>query len=539
MSMRFRVVREDTIHEFEFDRERVTVGRGPSNDVVLEDSAVARRHGAFERQPDGSLVWSCTAPTAFRRAGAEVDRTSSDEPRRWALVDGDIVEIDGSASAIAIEVLTAESAPTARPYFVELTPVADAVGPVLIDVARQMAVDSGPGAVLEAFRKLLQHSGVAGGRATLVVLSGANEYHNEAWTFGDEGCGPTPDPTSVMGAATDDIAARWRTSHCIAVIGDEALVPIGEGTLDALIVYRLKSLSPEVVRTLSAAASALRPFAHLFVTRLRAEREHGALVEENRYFRARQRQHYLFKELVCESRAMRAVHDRLKQMRNEDRPVLFAGEAGTGKELLARLLHHESPRTEQMLMRVNCAEYADETANFELFGSSADDRAAGPRKGVFELARQGTVLLEEIDVLQPMVQAKLCRALKENEVRRIGESVGRPVGARLIASVHRDVSECVAEGRLRRDLYMMFRDQTIVVPSLRDRREDILPLARKFLGVYAARYGRHVDGFSAEAETRMMDHFWPGNVRELQARVEASVLGTNGPRVGVAQLGLS
>jgi DNA-binding NtrC family response regulator len=324
----------------------------------------------------------------------------------------------------------------------------------------------------------------------------------------------------------------------VAVLGDLVLVPVGDGELEGVIAFEGDGVNERIVATVNEVAGALRPFAQLFVRRLRSQRMHGAVVEENRYFRARQREHYLFKELVRESEAMRAVHERLELLRDSDEPILFAGEAGTGKELLARLLHHGSARADQMIMRVNCAEFADESANIELFGSSGDDSTAGPRKGVFELARHGTVLLEEIDMLPPMVQAKLCRLLKESEVRRVGDSVGRPVTARLIATGHRDVSDCVVEGRLRRDLYLLLRDQTIVVPSLRDRRADILPLARKFLGGYAARYGRNVDGFTPEAESRMLAHGWPGNVRELQARVEASVLGTNGPRVGVVHLGL-
>lgn len=538
MSMKFRVVRDEVIHEFEFDRECVTFGRGPSNDVVLEEHGVARRHGMFERQADGRLLWRCAGPAAFHRAGAEVERSEPEDPRQWEVASGDVVKLEGATTAIEIEVLTAVDTPVVRPVFIEFSPTDFDATHVLVRLAQRIATEATPAAVLEAFETLLEQRGVKDTRATLVVLSGADQYHNDAWAFSERGCGLAADPTSLFGAAAPEISQRWRTEHCLAILGESALVPIGEGALDALLMCEKPGLSPEDARVVAGLALALRPFAQLFVNRLHAKRQRGALIEENRYFRARQRQHYLFKELVTESRAMRDVHSRLSGLRDDGRPVLFAGEAGTGKELLARLMHHESQRADQMIMRVNCAEFADERANIELFGSAGEDGAAGPRKGVFELVRQGTVLLEEIDLLPPQVQAKLCRLLKENEVRRVGDSVGRPVGARLIATVHRDVSESVAEGRLRRDLYLLLRDQTILVPALRDRREDILPLARKFLVVYGARYGRHVDGFTPDAEKRMLDHFWPGNVRELQARVEASVLGTNGPRVGIAQLGL-
>lgn len=533
MSLRFRVLEGANVHEFEFDRDRVTIGRGPTNDVVLEHAEISRKHGAFERRADGSVLWSTDQHAALVRSGADVAQTDGSSPSSWELRRGDVLRLGPSdAQALVIEVLSTHVEPPPTPTFTPLpTAPADLLDEALA-LAGQLASDDVAAALLDGFQRMLTTRGVANARVTLVLLSGPDEFKNDAWSVADDACSASGDPTAALGDAVQTIRAAWRGAPSVAAIGDLAIFGVGDPT-DALLVVQ----HPQPPTTAVAeVAAVIRPLAKVAVARLRANRKFCALTEENRFFRDRQRQHYLVKELVRDSDAMRAVHERLRALQHDSRPVLFAGEAGTGKELFARLLHHDSERADQMLLRVNCAEVADESANIELFGTT--DGLVGPSKGVLELAQGGTVLLEEIDLLPPMVQAKLCRTLKENEVRRLGDAVARPIRARVIGSIHRDVSEAITEGRLRRDLYLLFRDQTVIVPALRDRRKDILPLATKFLHSYAGRYARDVRGFTEDAQARMLQHFWPGNVRELQARVEAAVLGTSDALVDVAHLGL-
>ena len=223
---------------------------------------------------------------------------------------------------------------------------------------------------------------------------------------------------------------------------------------------------------------------------------------------------------------MKAVYKALNAMVSMDGPVLILGEAGTGKELLARALHHLGPRREGMFISTHCGRLSDEVLGVELFGCVASELAGAvaARKGIFELAQDGTVYLEEIDMLSPMMQGKLVRMLKEGEVRRVGDSVGRRVNARLIASTHRDVQESVRAGRLRPDLYILLKESLLRVPSLRERREDLLPLARTFLKIYARRYNKSACAFDEGIAETLMAHDWPGNVRELQSLVEAAVL---------------
>jgi hypothetical protein len=547
MTVRFRVSRGDDVREFEFDRQAVTIGRGPLNDVVLDCTCVARRHGTLSSDPTGRLTWICPAsgcPTTLERAGGTVARTEGEGETRWELHCGDVVRLgDDDVSAI-VEIIDCQPA-TTEPIVIPFGTASIDTGAaaVLNDVAWGLAREPDPGVVLHGFERLLHAVNVPTGSSTLVAFSGADDFRNHAWVLEPGGgyC-PGPDPIIAMGTAGQTAVSRWRADRSIVVLDEVILIPFGTNSVDAVIVNRRpESVPPGVLSAIADVARWLEPYVEMFIARRDLEREHSAIVEENRYFRERQREHYLYKELVCESDAMQQVHSDVKRHAATCDPVLITGEAGTGKELLARFLHHSGQHSHEMFLRVGCASYPDESANRELFGETASATAPGlgPRKGVFELARQGTVFLEEIDRLAPMVQAKLCRALKECEVRRVGESIGRPIRARLVASIHRDLSEAVSEGRLRRDLYLLLKKQTIAVPALRNRPEDILPLARNFLAVYADRYGRAAKGFTDAAEARLAAHSWPGNVRELQSRVESGVLGTSGSLLKPSHLGLS
>lgn len=545
MTVRFRVTRGDEVREFEFDRQTVTLGRGPLNDVVLDCGDVARRHGTLSSAPSGSLTWTCSAcgcPSTWRRDGAILDRTDGDAETRWPLESGDVVRLgDDQTPGVTIEIINsrcAEVEPIAIPF--GTSPVDGDAAAILNDVAWGLAREPDPGVVLDGFRRLLESVNVSPGESTLVAFSRAEDFRNDAWVLDRTGgFSPAPDPIIAMGGAGQTAITRWRSDRAVALLDDVILIPFGTNSVDAVLVNRRTKPAPSVLRAVADVARWLEPYVEMFVAHRALEREHASVVEENRYFRTRQREHYLFKELVRESEAMKAVHEQIDHHAGTRAPVLITGEAGTGKELHARFMHHSS-NADEMFLRVSCAEYADESANRELFGQTATSTApgSGPRKGVLELARRGTVFLHEIDRLAPMVQAKLCRAIKEEEVRRVGESIGHPIRSRLIASVHRDLNDAVTEGRLRRDLYLLLKPQTIAVPPLREREADILPLARNFLNVYAARYGRQVDGFSDDAEARLLDHRWPGNVRELQARIEAALLGTPSTMIEPPHLGL-
>ncbi|HZU99836.1 MAG TPA: sigma 54-interacting transcriptional regulator [Planctomycetota bacterium] len=216
-----------------------------------------------------------------------------------------------------------------------------------------------------------------------------------------------------------------------------------------------------------------------------------------------------------------------------DSTVLVTGESGTGKEVVARLLHARSPRRSGAFVDVNCGALAPTLVDAELFGhekgafTGADKR----REGKLELARGGTLFLDEIGELALDAQVKLLRVLEERRLVRVGGKEDVPVDFRLVAATHRDLEQLVKEGKFRQDLFYRLEVIRIGVPPLRQRKGDILPLARLFLGRQRQRTGRSVEGFAPEAEKRLLEHDWPGNARELRNVVERAVVLGEGPKV--------
>jgi DNA-binding NtrC family response regulator len=206
--------------------------------------------------------------------------------------------------------------------------------------------------------------------------------------------------------------------------------------------------------------------------------------------------------------------------------VLITGQSGTGKELIARMVHNLSSRREGSFIPVHCAALAENLLESELFGHErgAFTGAVATRKGRFELADGGTIFLDEVGEIPPAVQVKLLRVLQEREFERVGGTRSISVDVRIIAATNRDLKEEVADGRCREDLYYRLNVFPIPLPPLADRREAILPLADYFLKKFVVASGKTIDRFTAEARTAMENYHWPGNVRELQNVVERAVI---------------
>ncbi|MDE2805169.1 MAG: sigma-54 dependent transcriptional regulator [Gemmatimonadota bacterium] len=244
--------------------------------------------------------------------------------------------------------------------------------------------------------------------------------------------------------------------------------------------------------------------------------------------------------LIAESEAMQPVLSVIERVGPSRANVLITGEHGTGKEVVARWLHVLSDRAGQDLVTVNAGGFSEGIFESEVFGhvKGAFTDAKSGRIGCFELAHEGTLFLDEIANVSLRQQGTLLRVIETGEIRRVGSSKVRRVDVRVISATNASLHETVARGDFREDLFYRLNTVEIALPPLRDRGEDVLLLARHFLRKQAARYGRAMEGFSADAEAALLGHAWPGNVRELQHAVERAVLLARGTRIQASDFGL-
>ena len=233
-----------------------------------------------------------------------------------------------------------------------------------------------------------------------------------------------------------------------------------------------------------------------------------------------------FYDLLGKSAAMQQVYQHIRAVARVDSTVLIDGETGTGKELVARAIHAASHRKGKPFVAVNCAGLTESLLSSQLFGHKrgAFTGAIEDHQGLFEAANGGTLLLDEIGDIPMTVQNQLLRVLQEREIVRLGETRPRKIDVRLLAATHRSLSDEVAKGNFRPDLFYRIRVARIAVPALRERREDVPLLAASFLAQFSAAAGKQVTELSHEAVRLLMDHPWPGNVRELRSAIEFAVI---------------
>jgi DNA-binding NtrC family response regulator len=242
--------------------------------------------------------------------------------------------------------------------------------------------------------------------------------------------------------------------------------------------------------------------------------------------------------IVAKSATMRQVVDLARRVAKVDSTVLITGESGSGKERIARLVHDESTRAAGAFIAVNCGAITETLLESELFGHArgAFTGATSDRPGLFEAANGGTLLLDEVGEVSPGMQVKLLRALQEREIRRVGENRNRRVDVRILAATNRDLAHGVAGGAFRQDLYYRLKVVELHVPPLRERRDDVLPLARVLLADAALRMKRKISSLAPSAADQLLRHEWPGNVRELENAMERAVALARGNRVELEDL---
>jgi len=237
--------------------------------------------------------------------------------------------------------------------------------------------------------------------------------------------------------------------------------------------------------------------------------------------------------IVGNSPGLLQVLEKVRIAAPSDVSVLILGESGTGKEKIAESIHNLSGRRKHPLIRVNCAALPPALIESELFGheKGAFTGASERRSGKFEMAQKGTIFLDEIGEMSLSMQVKLLHVLQEKQIDRIGGKSPIDLDIRIIAATNRNLEKEVAEGRFRLDLYYRLNVFPITLPPLRERKEDIMPLAAHFVQLFAARFGKTVTGFSTSVSKQLLNYDWPGNIRELQHLIERSVLMCQGDTI--------
>jgi len=244
---------------------------------------------------------------------------------------------------------------------------------------------------------------------------------------------------------------------------------------------------------------------------------------------------------IFRSQAMQQVVRTVERIAPSDATVLITGESGTGKEVIADLVHALSPRSKNRIIKINCAALPRELIESELFGSvkGAFTGANADRDGLFRQAEGGTLFLDEISEMPVDTQSKLLRVLQDQEVRPVGSKTSYKTNCRIVAATNRHPEDAIKDGKLREDLFYRISALSVYLPPLRERRDDIMPLANSFLRRFSAQASRDLRGFKPEAVERLTSFDWPGNIRQLQNEIQRAVLLSEGDEVAISDLSVA
>jgi DNA-binding NtrC family response regulator len=344
----------------------------------------------------------------------------------------------------------------------------------------------------------------------------------------------------VKTAASMSEAARLLDGRAFDLVFTDLRLPDTDGMQ---VLNRIKSENPdtEVILmtahgSLDIAISAIKRGAYYYVEKpftpdeiiMLTERalQFAGIKQENRVLKstfAGEKESY---GMIGRSQQMRQIYETIRATAPSEASVLIEGESGTGKELIATAVHLQSKRASRPFIRINCAAFPPDLIESELFGykKGAFTGADRDKRGLIEAAATGTLLLDEIAEMPAHLQAKLLRVLQERKLRRLGDEQEAPVDFRLISSTNRNTLQATREGLLREDLYFRISTVKITVPPLRERPDDLLPLADYFLQRYAEKYHKQIRSISQPALSLLTRYDWPGNIRELESVIERAVL---------------
>jgi Nif-specific regulatory protein len=472
---------------YRLDSAEIEIGKAPACTIALGDPAAGWKHCSVRRVGDRFLLTDYRTPAGIHVNGKRVWE-------HW-LADGDQFRIGETVLLFRKEQAEAPIQPTHAVLLRACTLL-------FLFRALAMAQETEPRALLET--QLIRLIG------DLIECDGGYLLLGR----GEAGLKAAAEERE----ASEAIGLLPRLAREGAVEGDGfVLLPLFvRGELEGALAVKPLVRDSETTEILSAIATLGSAALENAKQVLQLEAEKALLSEQLR----------AGSQMVGKSLAMERLETLISRVAPRDTTVLILGESGTGKELVAREIHQQSARTDHPFVAINCAALTETLLESELFGheKGAFTGAVAQKKGKLEVADGGTVFLDEIGEMAPALQAKLLRVLQQREFQRVGGTRTLSLDVRLIAATNRDLAAEVKRGAFREDLYHRLNVVALRTPPLRERREDVVPLALHFLGRAAARSGRRVHGLSAAAERCLTAYSWPGNVRELENAIERAVV---------------
>jgi Nif-specific regulatory protein len=515
------------------DDEQISIGRDPSNGFCLVDPLVSRKHCTIRRDGDRYELADLDSHNGTFVHGVPVARK--------LLVHGDTMRV-GNSEFLFLTLDEDES--SSSPGNLSDDTMGLDLGPVPImeptiprgsgvdvgHMARDLAVLFRISNVISSVRNLdvLQQELLqlifevipADEGAILLVSNPANDLASVSNWSRDGGTKAVNiqrdivhrtlwERTAILGRA-DLESSEEQNVLCIPLLATEKTLGV---------IYLISSppdmLSEEHIQLLN-------PISRIAAVTLESRLAMEALRSENRQMQ----EQIHSSQLIGESQEIAKLRDFIGRVSNSDSTVLIRGESGTGKEVVARAIHHESPRAARPFVAINCAAIPESLLESELFGHErgAFTGAVATKKGKLELAEDGTIFLDEIGELAPLLQAKLLRVLQEREFERVGGVRSVPFTARVLTATNKPLEAAIKSGEFRQDLYYRLNVISVVVPPLREHRGDIPLLSLFFADKYTAKRKRPFTGISREARALLLNYSWPGNVRELENAIEHAIV---------------
>jgi len=541
-----------------------TIGRSPASTIVVTDFHLSGDHAQITQIGDHFVFRDLrsTNGSAIERDGR---RVPVDAAARWevALVDGDLILLGNPADPVRIAVRIGDEADDdlgdrliASRSIMDLPAVADQIEEDPASALRIYKALQPLGARLEpaeVIEALVAATFELLHRATHVAILLRSDSDKDRFALAVSRERPSPDHGSPRPPGADPVRASRAvlrrvladraavlTANAQEALSSESIlggqifsilaVPLwrGDDIIGLIQADNRASIGMftegdlEVALVLAGQASLATDNATL-VQRLRVAEERAR--GENVYLK-RKEQKLKFDNIIGDSPAMKAVLSQLERVIDTRATVCIEGETGTGKELIASAIHHQSQRRDKMFVAQNCAALPENLLESELFGHKrgAFTSADSDKKGLFEIADGGTLFLDEMGEMPVTLQAKLLRVLQEGTIRAVGATSEKQVDVRIICATNKDLAAEVEKGRFRQDLYYRLMVFPIKLPTLRERREDIPTLAAHFLKRYADEYRVELPGFTQDALDALSAYNWPGNIRELENEVQRLVI---------------